>query len=422
MIEVATRELSASPRHLAREPQCASRGSGGGVRRSPCAPRSDGRPMRAALAAPTAAAAPLRRDGEESSPRARSMPRRQRQTAPHARPARSSCARRRRTIPRRIADRRAIRKGETPPDRHPARARRVRLCRRAECQPSATRVGRPPPPLIIDLASCPHPLTPEEAALVFRAEDLPADPASQKRHHQRRLREARRAFEQRERAGDAAFGPFVGDHRHQHLAAFLGPALLDQAFDRDPGIAHRGGDLGEHAGAVGDGEAQVGAAAAVARIGRARAPRARRPAPRTARRCSPRAMSIRSATTALAVGPSPAPAPWNSSRPEKLPSATTALVAPVDRGQRVRRAAPGTAGRAGTAGPSVRVAVGQPDQADDVAERGGLGDVGGADAGDAGDLHRGEIDPRCRTRSRRGSPACARRRRLRCRTPGSASA
>jgi len=38
------------------------------------------------------------------------------------------------------------------------------------------RVGRTPePPLLIDLDALPHPLTPEEAALVFRAEDLPAD-------------------------------------------------------------------------------------------------------------------------------------------------------------------------------------------------------------------------------------------------------
>lgn len=35
-------------------------------------------------------------------------------------------------------------------------------------------VGRDPePPLIIDLEAIPEPLTPEEAALVFRAEDLP---------------------------------------------------------------------------------------------------------------------------------------------------------------------------------------------------------------------------------------------------------
>ena len=41
------------------------------------------------------------------------------------------------------------------------------------------RVGRAPEPrLMIDLAALPHALTPEEAAHVFRAEDLPADPAS----------------------------------------------------------------------------------------------------------------------------------------------------------------------------------------------------------------------------------------------------
>ena len=43
-----------------------------------------------------------------------------------------------------------------------------------------SRMGRTPePPLLIDLAALPHPLTPEEAALVFRAEDAPAaEPAT----------------------------------------------------------------------------------------------------------------------------------------------------------------------------------------------------------------------------------------------------
>jgi hypothetical protein len=41
------------------------------------------------------------------------------------------------------------------------------------------KVGRTPePPLLIDLEALPHPLTPEEAALVFRAEDLPTEPAA----------------------------------------------------------------------------------------------------------------------------------------------------------------------------------------------------------------------------------------------------
>lgn len=42
-----------------------------------------------------------------------------------------------------------------------------------------SKVGRAPePPLLIDLEALPHPLTPEEAALVFRAEDAPAEPAT----------------------------------------------------------------------------------------------------------------------------------------------------------------------------------------------------------------------------------------------------
>ena len=41
------------------------------------------------------------------------------------------------------------------------------------------RIGRAPEPrLMIDLAALPHPLTPEEAARVYRAEDLPAAAAS----------------------------------------------------------------------------------------------------------------------------------------------------------------------------------------------------------------------------------------------------
>ena len=42
-----------------------------------------------------------------------------------------------------------------------------------------SRMGRAPePPLLIDLEALPHPLTPEEAALVFRAEDLSASAAT----------------------------------------------------------------------------------------------------------------------------------------------------------------------------------------------------------------------------------------------------
>ena len=66
-----------------------------------------------------------------------------------------------------------------------------------------------------------------------------------------------------------AFRAFVRDHRDQHLvrAADRGAAFLDQAFDRNPGIAHRGSDLGQHAGPVGDGEAEIGVAHAVAGLG-----------------------------------------------------------------------------------------------------------------------------------------------------------
>ena len=49
-----------------------------------------------------------------------------------------------------------------------------------ECGVEVTchRIGRTPPPsYIIDLSKIPEPLTPGEAALVFRAEDLPPEPS-----------------------------------------------------------------------------------------------------------------------------------------------------------------------------------------------------------------------------------------------------
>ena len=140
-------------------------------------------------------------------------------------------------------------------------------------------------------------------------------------------------------------------------------------------------------------------------------------APEERRAVSPRAMSIRSATTALAVGPAPAPAPWNSSRPTKLPSATTALVTPVDRGSGWSSAATMQGWtrwnkpppRCSSARPSSRmrkpsVAAGR--------------DVGGVTRRMPSHVDAGEVDAACRTRARRGSRACARRRRRRCRSSG----
>ena len=64
---------------------------------------------------------------------------------------------------------------------------------------------------------------------------------------------------------DAAFRPFVRHDRDDH-AAVGGDAALDQAFDRHAGIAHRRGDLGEHAHLVLDGEAQIGPRAPLAAV------------------------------------------------------------------------------------------------------------------------------------------------------------
>jgi len=70
----------------------------------------------------------------------------------------------------------AIRKGKAVPDGIPRAPYVFGLpsCEVVKCN----RMGRAPePPLLIDLEALPHPLTPEEAALVFRAEDAPVESA-----------------------------------------------------------------------------------------------------------------------------------------------------------------------------------------------------------------------------------------------------
>ena len=72
----------------------------------------------------------------------------------------------------------AIRTGQAVPDGIP-RAPYVLGLPECGVEVVCHRVGRAPPaPLIIDLAALPYPLTPEEAAHVYRAEDLPAAAAS----------------------------------------------------------------------------------------------------------------------------------------------------------------------------------------------------------------------------------------------------
>jgi hypothetical protein len=72
----------------------------------------------------------------------------------------------------------AIREGKPVPDGLP-RAPYVMGLPECGVEVECHRIGRTPTaPLIIDLAALPHPLTPEEAALVFRAEDLPTEAAT----------------------------------------------------------------------------------------------------------------------------------------------------------------------------------------------------------------------------------------------------
>jgi len=71
----------------------------------------------------------------------------------------------------------AIREGRPVPDGMP-RAPYVMGLPECGVEVECHRMGRAPAPvLMIDLAAIPHPLTPEAAALVFRAEDMPQAPA-----------------------------------------------------------------------------------------------------------------------------------------------------------------------------------------------------------------------------------------------------
>jgi hypothetical protein len=73
---------------------------------------------------------------------------------------------------------RANASGQMPPDPIPSAPYVLGL---PECGVEVTchRIGRTPPPIyIIDLAAIPVALTPEEAALVFRAEDRPSEAAT----------------------------------------------------------------------------------------------------------------------------------------------------------------------------------------------------------------------------------------------------
>jgi hypothetical protein len=72
----------------------------------------------------------------------------------------------------------AIREGRPVPDGIP-RAPYVLGLPECGVEVECIRIGRTPErPLIIDLSALPHPLTPEEAAHVYRAEDLPGAEAS----------------------------------------------------------------------------------------------------------------------------------------------------------------------------------------------------------------------------------------------------
>lgn len=72
----------------------------------------------------------------------------------------------------------AIRTGQPMPDGLP-RAPNVFGLRPCKAYAFCSRIGRAPEPaLMIDLAALPYPLTPEEAAHVFRAEGLPPETAT----------------------------------------------------------------------------------------------------------------------------------------------------------------------------------------------------------------------------------------------------
>ncbi len=75
-------------------------------------------------------------------------------------------------------------------------------------------------------------------------------------HDHRFALQAVRAFEGSEGIGNGLLTRFVGDHGDQRRT--VTHFALDQALDRKPGVAHRGGDFGKHTRPVGNEHAQIG--------------------------------------------------------------------------------------------------------------------------------------------------------------------
>ena len=188
--------------------------------------------------------------------------------------------------------------------------------------------------------------------------------------------------------------------------------VLDHAGDADPVLAEDLGERGEHARPVGDREPEVIAAPDLARRasgGAAGPTRTRGSSARNVSAARPTTTSIRSPTTAEAVGIMPGPSAVEERVAHGVADDPDRVVGPADLGQRrplldQRRRHPQLQARLRE--------LGQGQQLDRVAELGRVADVGELEPVDP---RPGDLAGRARWRRRRagrGSPACAR---CRCR-------
>ena len=184
------------------------------------------------------------------------------------------------------------------------------------------------------------------------------------------------------------------DHRHHHLAPALRAALLDKAFDGNIAVAQGGGDLGQHAGAIFDHEADIGARGPVAGLGGRQGRKLRRgDRERRAHFVAGNVDEVRRnrarrrpVARACALEQQPA---------GEIALGHHGVGGAVDRAQRV---ALGDEARAHALEQARTIGglldIGLADQPDDKAERVGLRDIGGAHLRDAAHPHAREIDPR----------------------------
>ena len=190
------------------------------------------------------------------------------------------------------------------------------------------------------------------------------------------------------------------DHRHQHFAAFVVTPALDQALDRNFRIAHRRGNLGQHAGPVGDGKADIVAPDAIARIGGRECLQLLHRNGKRRAQISPRNVDQ--------IGDDRAggrPGPGTGALKQQAAREITFRHHRIGRARHGgKRMAAGHQARANPLQQSRRAVAfvdgSDADQPDDIAQRPGLRDVRRAHFADTGRIDIGEIDPRAKADGR----------------------